>query len=374
MKKAEYGTQTKKSGALIKIIEVDMKNENVLDETAAGKIIGHAGLISNKLENFLADYWHKKQLRNFSFEEKKKLHENLDLWSAQIQPFMDMLSSLQDKETEGNITDLPEHQRFQQEAQAIQDNAKSLNRLVNEYSFTGNYVPYLSSPRRTFDAYKKAMQERNWEMRDKTNFEKQLFLWEKEMRDRDSLSSITKREVAEREGLIPQWRFIKELPYTGSMHGEFVNKNTVEAEVWVLDGYRNAFFVRTKEGWKLDRSGESEAGLARVVCSILNEISKNREIQKKIIFNEISSNFSEPSFFSCHYSNFAKLGMIRSGDRLNIKGAAECYDGSFEFIIKDTPNRVIIYHYGPDNKDDSALIQYNPEKKDKGDIWIPIYK
>ena len=359
---------------MAEIIEVEMCPEKVLDETAAGKIIGHAELISRKLENFLADYEHKKQLKNFSFEEKKKVYENLNLWSAQIQPFMDMLSSLQDKEIGGNMTGLPEHQKFQQEAKTMQDNSKSLGRLVNEYYFTGNYSPYLSSPRRTFETYKKAMQERNWKMKDKTILGDVFIRWEKDLeRDYNSESPYSRKEAREIANFIPQWRFIKEIPYSGSRYREFVNKNTVEAEVFVFKGYYNLLFARTREGWKFDRLGKSEAGLTRIVCNILNEISKNREIQKKIIFNEISSNWAEPSFFSCYHSNFVKLGIIRYRDILRIHGTAGGSNNSFEFRIKERPDKVILYHNGPNHEDEQNMVQYNPENG-KGDIGISLNK
>jgi hypothetical protein len=100
-------------------------------------------------------------------------------------------------------------------------------------------------------------------------------------------------------------------------------------------------------------------------------------MQKEIILDNISYDFMKPSIFPCHYSNFSKLSMVRykgNRDWLEIKGAIECYACGLKFRIKETPNELIIYHFGPDHRDDNALVQYNPEKGSKGDIAISIHK
>lgn len=133
--KEEQGSQSKEEGALLKLLKVD--TGKVTDETPAGKIIKHSRLLSNRIDDFLKEYEHKKQ--GLDFEGKTGIYENLSVWDAQIEPFINMLSKLQDKEIRGNIENLPEFQEFKRDAQKKTEQIIPLRHIVNEYRFISRY-------------------------------------------------------------------------------------------------------------------------------------------------------------------------------------------------------------------------------------------
>jgi hypothetical protein len=360
LRKPEAGTQSRKEGNLLKLIEVN--TNEVTGDTTAGKIINHGKLIGKTLDDFLSEYENKKQLKNFNFREKARLYENLSNWNAQIQPFLNMLSSLKDTEIKGNLTELPEHQKFRHEADST-IKAGNLNMLIDGYFFTKNYLPYLSSPRKTFDTYKKAMLTRDFRLRDKTRYNAQITRIEKNWIDNKDDKGARK--------FVSDLEFIREIPYTLEMHKELI-RNSVEAELQMFMGNYRAYFIRTKEGWKLDTTLDSDISLVREVYSIMNEIEKNHPIQERIIRGDIPIDVIKPTIFPAHYSNFEKLNIYKeSTNSFSIKTSNPA-SYPLRLDLKKVSGKLVLYHHGPDRKDDGGLVKYNPEKgiASEGDIFI----
>ncbi len=362
IRKPEAGTQSRKEGNLLKLIEIN--TNEITGNTTVEEIIKQSKLISKTLDDFLSEYENKKQLKSFDFREKAKLYENLSSWDAQIQPFLAMLTKIQNKEIQGNLQDLPEFLEFREKAEKMQNSIKNLNWRIDRYFFTKNYLPFLSNPRKTFETYKKAMTTRDFKLRDKTRYNEQV--------TRIEMNWAKNQNEKEVNEFVSSLGFIRDIPCNQSICKGTIVKDSIESELHLFGENYRAYFIRTGEGWKLDTALESNISLVRDVYSIMNEIEKNRAIKTRIIKGDIPIDVINPTVFPAHYSNFEKLNIYRGHN--NSFSVKTSNPGSYplRLELKKRGGKFVLYHSGPDKKDNGCLIKYSPEKgiASEGDIFI----
>ncbi|MFH0831940.1 MAG: hypothetical protein V1886_03715 [archaeon] len=162
---SEYGTQTKKSGNLASITGIEMKKENVLKKTSAGRIIGQSLLVSQRLDGYIEEYKKNRRLGKLNSKEKHDLYENISLWKAQLEPFLDMLNKITNKQLGSSLEEVAEYNTFRKKSETLTEKIFSLNQASNSYTFLSKYSKGDKEKiLELFDRELKALNENNFEL------------------------------------------------------------------------------------------------------------------------------------------------------------------------------------------------------------------
>ena len=108
------------------------------------------------------------------------------------------------------------------------------------------------------------------------------------------------------------------------------------------------------------------------VCSIMQEVAKNKELQSVIRRGEISRDLYHPSQFLTNYSNFSAMDLTAEGEGFSVQ-LPDSYPVELWFKFKNLSGKRFLQNNGLD-KDDDNCVPYNPAKglKSNGDICVSL--